>query len=185
MKNFLFINIIILLLTIDISAQNDVLTNNKISLAKEYEQTGEPEKAKQIYVEIIKEQPWNFEIFKSLNELFLKLKEYDSSIILIQDRRKKNPGDPNLYGILGSTYATMGQNDKAAEIWDKGIGTNKTSMVTYRVIADYAIQKRDFDKAIDILKKGSELVNDPIIFSYDLVFWVLFLTIFRTWSPGC
>lgn len=152
----------------DVSAQNELLINNKISLAKRYEQSGDLEKAKKIYNDIIKEQPWNFEIVKSLNDIFLKLKEYDNSIILIEEKIKLNPTDPNLYGLLGSTYATMGENQKASEIWDKAIEINKSSMVTYRVIADYAIQKRDFNKAIEILKKGLDATNEPMIFSYDL-----------------
>lgn len=152
----------------DVSAQNELLINNKISLAKRYEQSGDLEKAKKIYNDIIKEQPWNFEIVKSLNDIFLKLKEYDNSILLIEEKIKLNPTDPNLYGLLGSTYATMGENQKASEIWDKAIEINKSSMVTYRVIADYAIQKRDFNKAIEILKKGLDATNEPMIFSYDL-----------------
>lgn len=168
MKNFLSINILLIIFAANICAQSDDILNSKITLAKRYEQAGELEKAKQIYHSVIQEQPWNFELVKSLNEIFLKLKEYDNSIILLEERLALNPSDPNIYGLLGSTYATMGNNEKAFEIWDKGIETNKSSMVVYRVIADYAIQKRAFEKAIDILKKGQANVNDPAIFSFDL-----------------
>ena len=167
MRKILLINILLLVFSVIASAQNDLL-ESKINLAKRYEQAGELEKAKQIYHSVIQEQPWNFELMKSLNEIFIKLKEYDNSIILLEERLALNPADPNLYGLLGSTYSTMGNNEKAYEIWDKGIETNKTSMVVYRIIADYAIQKRAFEKAIDILKKGQANVQDPAIFSFDL-----------------
>lgn len=168
MRNFLSINILLLIFAANICAQSDEILNSKITLAKRYEQAGEFEKAKQIYHSVLQEQPWNFELVKSLNEIFLKLKEYDNSIILLEDRLALNPSDPNIYGLLGATYSTMGNNEKAFQVWDKGVETNKSSMVVYRVIADYAIQKRAFEKAIDILKKGQANVNDPAIFSFDL-----------------
>jgi tetratricopeptide (TPR) repeat protein len=54
------------------------------------------------------------------------------------------------------------------ESWERGIKTNPNSYIVYRVIANYAIENRLFDKAIEFLNRGKAFVEDPVIFSFDL-----------------
>ena len=40
--------------------------------------------------------------------------------------------------------------------------------MTLRIISNYAIEKRDFEKAIEYLNRGKEISKDPFLYSYDL-----------------
>lgn len=141
---------------------------NRYALGQAFLQGGQYEKAKAIYEELYKIQPGNYQVFTALNDSYIQLKDYKSSISLIETRLKVSPQDINLYGLLGSTYYLMGNENRAFEIWDNAAEKIKNKDVVYRVMANYAIERRAFDKAIDFLQKGKDASSDPKYFSYDL-----------------
>jgi tetratricopeptide (TPR) repeat protein len=149
-------------------SQINLNLENKFRLATSYEQANQFERAEQIYKELVNIQPWNTSYFDALNKCFIKQKKYDSSINLIAARIIENPNDITLYGMLGSTYYMSDQIKLAHESWEKGIQTNPTSFVVYRVIANYALENRAFDKAIEILIRGKSTSAEQEIFSLDL-----------------
>jgi tetratricopeptide (TPR) repeat protein len=149
-------------------AQSAFDLNSKYALAQSYLQGGQYEKAKSLLEDLYAEQPANYQFFQSLNDVYVQLKDYDSSINLIESWIKKSNPDINLYGMLGKTYYIKGDENKAFEIWDNALKTLPQSEVNYRVIANYAIERRAFDKAIEYLKKGQDISSNPIFFAYDL-----------------
>ena len=142
--------------------------NNKYTLAQSYLQGGQYEKAEQIFEELYKTQPSNYQIFEGLNNSYVQLKKYNLSIALIESRLKINPQDINLYGLLGSTYYLMGNDKKAFETWDNSLDKVPNNVIAYRILANYAIERRAFDKAIEYLKKGKAETKNNTYFSYDL-----------------
>src|SRR3989339_2042192 len=87
--------------------------NNKIMLAQSFEQAGDYDKAAKLFEEIYSLQPQNYQIFESLNRVYVQSKKYESSAKLIESRIKNSPQDVNLYGMLGTTYYLMGDEQKA------------------------------------------------------------------------
>ncbi len=160
--------ILMLLPAAIITAQNNNGILNKFSLAENYENTGDLQKATKLYEDLYLANPDNNVFFESLNGVYLKQKNYAASVNLIERQIKKNPDDINLYGLLGSTYYLMGNEEKAYEVWDEPFTFMKPNPVLYSVIANYAVQRRAFDKAIDIYEKGKEAAGDKITFSYNL-----------------
>jgi len=151
-----------------ITAQNNKGIVNKFALAENYENAGDLQKATKLFEELYLANPENNMFFESLNRVYLKQKNYAASVNLIERQIKRNPDDINLYGLLGSTYYLMGNEEKAYEVWDKPFTFMKPSPVLYSVIANYAVQRRAFDKAIKIYEKGKEVAGDKITFSYNL-----------------
>ncbi len=141
---------------------------NRFLLGQNYEQTGDLKKAKEIYEQLYKNQPENYQIFISLNRIYIQLKEYESSVKLLEEKIQENPTNINLYGELGTTYYLMGNEGKAFTTWDNALKIVPQNENNYRVFANYAIQLRAFDKAIEYLQKGKKVSNDPIYFSFDL-----------------
>lgn len=162
--------VLVFILFCDSSLSAQVIQNfdNRFALAQSYEQAGQLAKAEAIYRELSDAQPWNNIFFESLNKILISQKKYNESIEFLNNKIKQTPNDFNLYGLLGSTYFIMDQTNKAFETWDKGISINPTSFVSYRVIANYAIENRAFEKAIDLLKLGKKYSEDPTMFSIDL-----------------
>jgi tetratricopeptide (TPR) repeat protein len=148
-------------------AQNNGLLN-KFALAESYEHSGDFEKASKIYEELYRRDPQNNLYFESLNRTHVQLKNYAASVNLIENQIAKNPSDINLYGLLGSTYSLMGNEEKAYQVWDEPFSFLEPNPIFYRVIAAYAVERRAFDKAIDLFRRGKEISQDKIIFSYDL-----------------
>lgn len=149
-------------------SQIDLNLENKFRLATGFEQVNQLEKAEQLYRELVNIQPWNTSYFDALNKVLIKQKKYDSSVSLIANRLSDSPNDITLYGMLGSTYYMSDQIELAHESWEKGIKTNPTSYVVYRVIANYALENRAFEKAIEILTLGKSISAEKEIFSLDL-----------------
>ncbi len=149
-------------------AQNDNTLMQRYMLGQGYLQAGQLEKAKNVYEELYNRHPDNFEYFDALNNVYLQLKDYQGSVRIIQERMQKFPPDANMYGLLGSTYYLMGEYEKANQVWDEALEKLPPDPMKYRIISNYVLERRDFDKAIEILKKGKSESNDPIIFSYQL-----------------
>jgi tetratricopeptide (TPR) repeat protein len=149
-------------------AQNNIDLHTKIKLAQSYLNSGDLNNAAELYEELIQSDPGNNQHFESLNNVYILLKNYAASVNLIESELLKRQKDINLYGLLGSTYYLMGNEEKAFSVWDESFGLGKSNPVFYRVIAAYAVERRAFEKAIDIYKKGKDLSDDKIIFSFDL-----------------
>jgi tetratricopeptide (TPR) repeat protein len=149
-------------------AQNNSILLNKFALAESYENSGDLEKAVKIYEELYELEPNNNFYFESLNRAYVGLKNYAASVNLIEKEITRRPKDINLYGLLGSTYYLMGNEEKAFGTWDKPFLLFEPNPITIRVIANYAIQRRAFEKAIDIYLKGKNIAGEGNIFSNDL-----------------
>ncbi len=147
-KLFIFV-----LLTAAVFPQSFQENNNRFMLGENYEGEGQFDKAKEIYEDLFNSQSDNVQFFEALNRVYIQLKEYDSSIQMIEDRIKKNQQDINLYGIIGNTYYLIGNEKKAFDVWDNALEKMPLNPLNYKTMANYAIQRRAFDKAIDILKK--------------------------------
>jgi tetratricopeptide (TPR) repeat protein len=148
--------------------QNSNDGNNRYLLGENYEQSGYPDKAKEIYEYLYRRNPSNQEYFNSLNRIYILLKQYDASIKLLEQKLTINPQDINLYGLLGSTYYLMGNETKAFSIWDDGLNKLPQNQIYFKMMANYAIERRAFDKAIDFLKRGEKKSNDPLSFAFEL-----------------
>ncbi len=142
--------------------------SNKYRLGKTYEQSGKLEKAKIVFEELATTQPSNIQYANSLNEIYLKLKEYDKSVLFLMKRIKNRPNDVTLYGMLGATYYISGNGALAIETWDKGILLNNNAQINYTIISNYTSQNRAFDLAIRYLEEGKRKTDNPTQFSYQL-----------------
>ncbi|HEY7751351.1 MAG TPA: hypothetical protein VH917_03590, partial [Ignavibacteriaceae bacterium] len=150
--------------------QSEAELNNKFMLAQNYEQAGDFENAIKIYEELNRVDSINGRYYSSLNRLYVQLKNYAASVNLLESRISIQPSDISAYGMLGSTYYLMGNEEKAEEIWFKPFTLLKPDPVFYRVIANFAVERRAFDVAIELYKKGKEISEEKIIFSNDLAY---------------
>ncbi len=168
MKKILLILLPLLLLNTVGLSQNQNNLRNKYRLAQSYERSGNYEKAGSIYRELLKTQPWNFQYLQGLNNIFIIQKKYDESISLLNERIKANNRDLNSYGLLGSTYYISGDYERAYETWQKGIDVNPASLTSYRTIANYAIENRAFDKAVEYLNEAKTVSKKKSTYAFDL-----------------
>ena len=159
--------IALLLFPLLLQAQQQNL-DNKYRLAESYERANQLENAERLYQELFSLQPTNYAFFESLNRVLVNQKKYEQSIHLLKTRLNEYPQDVNLYGMIGLVYKYQNNPSKADSIWEAGIKTNPSQSIIYRVISNYAIESRDYAKAIEVLKRGKKLSGESFMFSIDL-----------------
>lgn len=142
--------------------------NRLFQLARSFETEGEMAKAHDIYLELYNKNPENFNYFNSLVRSSISLKKYNEVEKICRAKLKKNPYDANAYGILGTAYYMQNKRDSAYAVWDKAVNLKKNNEVNYRIIANYALQNRAFEKALAYLKKAKEISRDPAGASFDI-----------------
>ncbi len=162
------LSIILVFVSSILFAQNFDELNNQFMLAQSYIQSGQLEKALPVMEKLYNDQPSNYEYFQTLNQLYIQLKKYDASISLIEGRINNSIKDINLIGLLGTTYYYKGNDNRTFQIWDNALKTFPQNEVNYRIIGNYALQLRAFDKAIEYFKSGEAISRNPQYFAFDL-----------------
>ena len=165
MKIFFLCILFPLMLT---KAQNDPFEANQYMLAENYEQAGNHAKAIEIIENLFQKNPNNPNYFNKLYNLYLTTKKYETAIRIIELRLSSNSEDATLYGMLGSVYYLMGEIKSAKEKWEIPIKKTPQNPFIYRMMANYAIERRAFEIAIEYLLNGKSKSNDPTIFTMDL-----------------
>jgi tetratricopeptide (TPR) repeat protein len=150
------------------SAYSQQRNEQKLSLAQSYEQIGEFDSAAKLYEELYESDPTNSQYIISLYRVYTQLKNYAALVNILDQRVKQKADDIEAYGMLGSTYYLMGNEEKAFEIWNEPFQSGNVNPVFYRLIANYALERRAFEVAIELYEEGKKVSNDKIIYSFDL-----------------
>jgi tetratricopeptide (TPR) repeat protein len=153
-----------LMLTVQAQQRND----QKLTLAQSYEQIGDFDSAAKLYEQLYESDPTNAQYISALYRVYTQTKNYAALVNILDARVKQNPDDIEAYGMLGSTYYMMGNEEKADEVWKKPFQTGKVNPVFYRLIANYALDRRAFEVAIELYEEGKKNSNDKVIYSFDL-----------------
>ncbi len=161
------ITIIISILLI-VSAYAQQRNEQKLALAQSYEQIGEFNSAAKLYEELYESDPTNSQYISSLYRVYTQLKNYAALVNILDERLKQKPDDIDAYGMLGSTYYLMGNEEKAFEVWKKPFQSEAVNPVFYRLIANYVLERRAFEMAIELYEEGKIVSNDKVIYSFDL-----------------
>jgi tetratricopeptide (TPR) repeat protein len=148
------------------SQTQDVATRYR--LAQGFEQSGEYERAAQLYEELYQKDPGNIMLFDGLQRMLVQLKRYDEAIALLRSRLAQNPADLNLRNTLAGVYQRGGMEQQAREEWDRAIALDPTNPNYYRVVASSMIEHRLLEKAAEVYRRGRKAVNDPILFALEL-----------------
>ena len=141
---------------------------NQIRLAQTYRSVGQLKKAKNILLDLYKTNQNNIALYDELNKVLLQLKDYETSEKIIKERLKSEQKNISLYGDLGTTYFLKGEEKKALETWEEGLLRNPDNEFAYRTIANYMIENRAIENAIEVLKRGNKIAKNHTLFAYDL-----------------
>jgi tetratricopeptide (TPR) repeat protein len=141
---------------------------NKIRLAKSFEARGQLEEAEKVYSDLHTLQPKSYQFYNSLYKILVNQKKYQVALELTQAQIGISGKNASLYGDLGSVYFRMGNEQKASEIWEEALEFEPKNAFAFRTIADYLIDNRIIEKAIEVLRMGNKVADDKTIFSYDI-----------------
>ncbi|MBK9097068.1 MAG: tetratricopeptide repeat protein [bacterium] len=159
---------IIILVLLAVSLQAQQRNEQKFSLAQSYEQIGDYNSAVKIYEELYQSDPANSQYINALYRIYTQLKNYAALVNILDERIKQRPDDIEAYGMLGSTYYLMGNEEKAVEVWNQPFKSGNVNPVFYRVVGNYVLERRAFEIAIDLYEKGKNTSEDKLVYSFDL-----------------
>jgi len=161
--------ILIIIATPMFFVKGQVRNDQKYALAQSYEQAGDFDSATKLYEELYLSDPSNSQLINALYRVYIEKKNYAAAVNVLEERIKQVPDDISAYGMLGSAYYLMGNEQKAFETWDKPFQLEKVNPLYYRIIGEYEIERRAFEKAIELYEKGKEASDDKILYAYDLL----------------
>ena len=161
--------ILIIIATPMFFVKGQVRNDQKYALAQSYEQAGDFDSATKLYEELYLSDPSNSQLINALYRVYIQKKNYAAAVNVLEERIKQVPDDISAYGMLGSAYYLMGNEQKAFETWDKPFQLEKVNPLYYRIIGEYEIERRAFEKAIELYEKGKEASDDKILYAYDLL----------------
>ncbi len=141
---------------------------NLLRLAQSFEKAGEYERALQIYEDLYLNNPQNRVYLDALIRLNVQTKNYDRAIKLANLWLSTHPDDVDIIGKLGDAHFKADREKEALEIWDKAVKTFRNNPGVYRMIADYLIQNRLYDKAIEYLTTAQKMTGVPELYSYEI-----------------
>lgn len=159
---------VILLLFFQTGLSQNISDANKLRLAKTFEARGQLEEAEKIYVELHSNLPVNYQYYRSLYTILVSQKKYEEAVKLVEHQIEISKSKVGLYGDLGSVHYLMGNEASAMDAWDFALELEPDNAFAYRTIANYLVEHRLIDKAVEVLHKGNEASDDKTIFSYDI-----------------
>jgi tetratricopeptide (TPR) repeat protein len=138
-------------------------------LAQQYFVSGEFEKASALYEKLYDNSNNNNEFyFNRFMDCLLALEEYDRAEGILKKQIKRKPKDVQLYVIYGNLFERQLQDEKAKEQYDNAIDKMTADQFVITRLANAFRNLTKYDYAIDTYEKGSKLLKDKFIFSYNL-----------------
>jgi len=141
---------------------------NLFRLAQSFERAGEYERALKIYEELYTNNPTNRVYLEAVVRLNTQTKNYDRAIKLAQSWLSTHPDDIDMMARIGDIYFKAGKEKEAIESWDKIVKTYRNNPGIYRMVADYLIQNRLYDKAIEYLTTAQKISGSPDLYAFEI-----------------
>ncbi len=137
-------------------------------LANQYYNTGEYEKAAELYGQLFENSKNNTYYFNRYINCLLSLQEFDECEKAIKKQLKKRPKDIDLYVTFGNMYERMQDETKANEQYNLAIDKLYASRPVITQLGNAFISLAKYDFAILTYEKGSKLIDKEESFSYNL-----------------
>ncbi|MBL7785547.1 MAG: tetratricopeptide repeat protein [Chitinophagales bacterium] len=171
-SKILFISILFVLFSSIVAAQPTkkdqkmLQQQTDMSLAQQYFQNGDFEKASLLYATLYEDSPKNNFLYRQYVKSLMGMHQYEEAEKIVRRQMKNNKNDVSLLMDLGLIYKETEQADKATEQFEEAVKNarqedigNLGNLFTNNNLSNYAIA---------IYKKGRQLNNDPLSYAYEL-----------------
>jgi len=165
--------IIFLFLSLGVNAQifrpNQQIAPDESSLAIQYYQDGEYEKAVVLLEKKLYAIPNNDAYFDIYFNALLKLKRYDVAEKVVKREIKKNPQNETYPIALGKLYQEKGDVQAANKIFNEVIAKLPKEEFRIRNLANSFYRFENYDFAVQTFKQGRKLLGNDQAFTFELL----------------
>ena len=137
-------------------------------LAMQYFETGEFEKAASLFKDLYEQDKRSTFYFDKYIESLLALESYAEAERVVKTRSKKEPQNLTLYVMQGKILEAQFKDDDAAKLYSEAIKKMPGDRLAVVKLGNEFVKMNKFDLAIKAYERGTKLLRDDIIFSYNL-----------------
>jgi tetratricopeptide (TPR) repeat protein len=137
-------------------------------LAKSYMQSGEYDKAAELYQSLWEKNNYDNNFYAPLYKCLITLKKFDDLERIVKKQVKKFDGQPRYIIDLGYLYSLIPDSNKSKEQYDKALKELKPNEVAIRNLASAFETYRLYDYVIVVYEKGNKLIPGGAYFSLEL-----------------
>lgn len=136
-------------------------------LAVQYFNDGEYEKSAVLYKKLFQKSKSDY-YFDKYVESLLAMEDYSTAEKAIKDQLKVNPSNSLLYVSFGKLYEDQFMPEKADEQYALAVKNLPADQFQITRLANAFVNMTKYDMAISVYEKGSKLIKDNTVFSYNL-----------------
>ena len=158
--NMVFLTISLLVSTTSIGQES--------KLASQYYQSGEYEKAGQLYKKLFLESNKNDFYFNRYLESLLALEKFGEAEGVIKDEIKRRPNDVHLYVSYGNIFEKKYELEKAQKQYRRAIENVKPDLGSVSRLGNSFLSLAKYDLAIEVYEKAGSKLDKKYVFAYNL-----------------
>jgi tetratricopeptide (TPR) repeat protein len=141
---------------------------NKTQLAYQYYNTGEYEKAGDIYLDLYNKTPRNYSYFNRYIDCLLALEDFSTAEGAIKKKIKSNPNEIQLYTTLGNLLERQEKEEEANKIYTDAIQSVANNQSGTIRLGQAFVNLKKYDLAIQVYERGMEITAPKDYFSTNL-----------------
>ncbi|WP_105012966.1 tetratricopeptide repeat protein [Salinibacter sp. 10B] len=141
----------------------------RFRMADSYLRAGEHEKAIGLLESLYAQSPDNASFYRKLKDAYESVKRYEDAVRLVEDRIEANPS-PHLIAEKGRLLYQKGDEQGAEQAWTAAIESAPERASTYRIVYQALVDIRRFRRAIEVLQRARERLDDNGLFRTELAY---------------
>lgn len=138
-------------------------------MADSFLQAGDVEKAIGILETLYEQSPENGAFYRKLKDAYESVKRYEDAVRLVEKRIDEDP-TPQLLSEKARLLYQMEAEEEASKYWDRAIALNPDRTTTYRVVYQTLVDLRRFDRAIAVLERARDHLDDDSLFRMEMAY---------------
>ncbi len=142
--------------------------SNKFRIANQYMQQEKYEDALPVLRELHEENPDIYTFYDHLAETLINLKMYDEAIEISNSAIRSGHHVTRTRIKLAEIHHISGNTDRAAEIWQIVLDENPRQIQIFHNVAASMIDRREYEKALQIYLKSREVFDNPTLFTNEI-----------------
>jgi len=141
-------------------------TGNERVLGDQYFNSGEYEKAIEVYDKVMDRDP--FSVYNNYFKSLLALKRYDDAEKLARKMSKRMPTHLSYVADMGYVYQLSGDLSKAEETYQKALKALQPDQGQVLILANSYVMRQDWTHAIDVYEVGKKMLKGVYSFNFEL-----------------
>ncbi len=141
-------------------------TGNERVLGDQYFNSGEYEKAIEVYDKVMDRDP--FSVYNNYFKSLLALKRYDDAEKLARKMSKRMPTHLSYVADMGYVYQLSGDLSKAEETYQKALKALQPDQGQVLILANAYVMRQDWTHAIDVYEVGKKMLKGVYSFNFEL-----------------